>query len=587
MRALAEPRTRTGMLLHVDGSRLANAAAALDCRCARSRPTSASTCVSFGGTKVGLLGGEAVVVLRPELADALPYLRKQSMQLASKMRFVAAQLVALLEDELWRRAAGHANAMAARLAAAVAGVDGVTVTQAVQANARLRDPARGRRRARCRSDGLLRLGRAHRRGALDVLVGHHARRTSTGSPRPSGLPWRAAPEPADGVRVGRRGAAGARDIARASYHDRPMAGRSLFVAMLILATVAAGCGSAAAPGGTTTTTVAEIAPVALSIEEPDGQTVPARVSDGMWVSDVTVSGHSQPGSLVRVTTGCRRPCVPAQRADRRGGTLAGAPARGDDPDHPYVRLVAELAGQSALSLVKLKPPAVGRKSTAKRGRTSSRSRKRRGSRTGGATAPSNREGTEGVPVPPPPATIPAPSAGGSPTQSPVTPGGSSGAASSVLVVGDSLAVGTQALLAARLPGWSVATDARKNRPLAEGMARWRHEKGNAVVNAFSLFTNDSPSNVAALESAVRETAAEGCAVWATIARPPQAGVSYAKANATLERLAAEMPGRVVVVPWAAAVADHPEWLIADKVHGTSAGYQARAQMYAQAAQSCV
>ena len=155
------------------------------------------------------------------------------------------------------------------------------------------------------------------------------------------------------------------------------------------------------------------------------------------------------------------------------------------------------------------------------------------------------------------------------------------------MVGDSLAVGTQGLLPAQLPGWSVATDARKDRTLAEGMARWRLEKGNAVVNAFSLFTNDGPSNTAALEAAVRETAAEGCAVWATIARPAQGGVSYAKANATLERLAAEMPGRVVVVPWAAAVADHPEWVVSDKVHATGAGYQARAQMYAQAAQSCV
>ncbi len=89
--------------------------------------------VSFGGTKAGLLAGEAVIVLRPDLVEALPYLRKQSMQLASKMRFVSAQLDALLEGDLWRRAAGHANAMATRLADGIAGA--VTITQTVQANA--------------------------------------------------------------------------------------------------------------------------------------------------------------------------------------------------------------------------------------------------------------------------------------------------------------------------------------------------------------------------------------------------------------------------------------------------------------------
>jgi threonine aldolase len=91
--------------------------------------------VSFGGTKNGLLAGEAVVLLRPALAEAMPYLRKQSMQLASKMRFLAVQFETLLTDDLWRRPAAHANAMAARLAAAVEGLPGVTVTQPVQANA--------------------------------------------------------------------------------------------------------------------------------------------------------------------------------------------------------------------------------------------------------------------------------------------------------------------------------------------------------------------------------------------------------------------------------------------------------------------
>jgi threonine aldolase len=124
-----------GMLLHVDGARLANAAAALDVPLRAITTDAGADVVSLGGTKAGLLAGEAVVVLRPELAPSLPYLRKQSMQLASKMRFLAVQFEALLEGELWRRGAVHANAMAARLAAAVRDLPGVTITQPVQANA--------------------------------------------------------------------------------------------------------------------------------------------------------------------------------------------------------------------------------------------------------------------------------------------------------------------------------------------------------------------------------------------------------------------------------------------------------------------
>jgi threonine aldolase len=119
------------MLFHIDGSRLANAAAALEV--GLGDVAAGADVVSLGGTKVGLLAAEAVVVLNPELAPSLLYLRKQSMQLASKMRYVSAQLLALLSDDLWRRAAGHANAMAARLAAGVA--DAVPLTQEVRANA--------------------------------------------------------------------------------------------------------------------------------------------------------------------------------------------------------------------------------------------------------------------------------------------------------------------------------------------------------------------------------------------------------------------------------------------------------------------
>jgi threonine aldolase len=132
LRALGAFARAHGMLLHIDGSRLANAAAALDCELRAITTDVGADVVSLGGTKVGLLAAEAVVVLNPELTPSLLYLRKQSMQLASKMRFVSAQLLALLEGDLWRRAAGHANAMAARLASGVG--DALTITQAVQAN---------------------------------------------------------------------------------------------------------------------------------------------------------------------------------------------------------------------------------------------------------------------------------------------------------------------------------------------------------------------------------------------------------------------------------------------------------------------
>jgi threonine aldolase len=132
--ALAEQAHAHGMLLHVDGARLANAAAALGVPLRAIVTDAGVDALSFGGTKSGLMLGEAVVILRPELAGAAPYLRKQSLQLASKGRYLAAQFEALLSGDLWRRAAEHANAMAARLAAAAARVDGVRITQPVQAN---------------------------------------------------------------------------------------------------------------------------------------------------------------------------------------------------------------------------------------------------------------------------------------------------------------------------------------------------------------------------------------------------------------------------------------------------------------------
>ena len=132
---LADFAHERGLLLHVDGARLANAAAGLDVPLRAVATDAGVDALSFGATKNGVLLGEAVVLLRPELADGVAYLRKQTLQLASKGRYLAAQFIALLEGDLWRRNAAHANAMAARLASALAGVPGVRITQAVQANA--------------------------------------------------------------------------------------------------------------------------------------------------------------------------------------------------------------------------------------------------------------------------------------------------------------------------------------------------------------------------------------------------------------------------------------------------------------------
>jgi len=137
VRALADAAHAKGLLLHVDGARLPMAAAALDVPLRAITTDAGVDLLSFGATKVGALGAEAVVILDPSrgLADGMPYLRKQSLQLASKGRFLAAQFVALLEDGLWRQLASHANAMAARLADGVRDLPGVELTQRPQANA--------------------------------------------------------------------------------------------------------------------------------------------------------------------------------------------------------------------------------------------------------------------------------------------------------------------------------------------------------------------------------------------------------------------------------------------------------------------
>jgi len=133
LKSLGEFCRAEGLRLYIDGARLANAAAHLGC--SLGDLAAWADVLSFGGTKNGAVGTEAVVIMAAELAVDAPFLRKQQGQLASKMRFLAAQFEALLDGQLWLRNAGQANAMALRLAGGVAGVPGVKLWQPVESNA--------------------------------------------------------------------------------------------------------------------------------------------------------------------------------------------------------------------------------------------------------------------------------------------------------------------------------------------------------------------------------------------------------------------------------------------------------------------
>jgi threonine aldolase len=135
LRSLGEAAHRHGLLFHVDGARLANAAAALGVELRTLLVESGIDVATFGGTKNGLAFGEAIVLPRPHaLCEALPFVRKQGAQLASKMRFIAAQFEALLHQDLWLQNAQHANAMAQLLASRTAAL-GVPLAYPVQSNA--------------------------------------------------------------------------------------------------------------------------------------------------------------------------------------------------------------------------------------------------------------------------------------------------------------------------------------------------------------------------------------------------------------------------------------------------------------------
>ena len=134
IKALADHAHSLGMYLHLDGARISNAAAALGVPLRAFTTDAGVDAVSLGGTKNGAMGAEAIVILNPELAPAIKYVRKSGMQLASKMRFISIQLVAMFEGDLWLKNAQHSNAMAQELYKGIKDIPSVEVTQP-QANA--------------------------------------------------------------------------------------------------------------------------------------------------------------------------------------------------------------------------------------------------------------------------------------------------------------------------------------------------------------------------------------------------------------------------------------------------------------------
>lgn len=133
--AIADFAHNNGMVLHMDGARLSNAAASLNVKLKRITADVGVDILSFGGTKNGMMFGEAVIFFKKELSRDFKYTRKQGMQLASKMRFVSAQFEALLSNDLWFRNTKRANEMAKLLAGKIERIPEIKITQKVEANA--------------------------------------------------------------------------------------------------------------------------------------------------------------------------------------------------------------------------------------------------------------------------------------------------------------------------------------------------------------------------------------------------------------------------------------------------------------------
>jgi hypothetical protein len=329
--------------------------------------------------------------------------------------------------------------------------------------------------------------------------------------------------------------------------------------------VLGGCGSGASRHATaaTATPSAPAEPTATPSRPPvdivrpaAGARVPAEpAGHGRLRATVTLSGFAPPGSHVRIRSGCAAAaCAATGRADENGMWRA------------RLQLVATAAHPAAAVQASCSVPGPPRRRVLRLRAVRAPARKPHRSRATPAPAASA-----------PPAVAPAPA--GTRVRR-------------MVLIGDSLAVGIENLLPSMLPGWTIHSDGAIGRPLATGMRliEGADLTSRPTVLAVSLFTNDDPRATAALAAAVQRSVAlvggRGCVVWATVVRPPVGGVSYAAANATLRRLAAGDGGALLLVPWAEEVARHPDWVGADHVHGTPAGYAARAALYSRAARSC-
>jgi threonine aldolase len=134
IREIATYAHARGMLLHMDGARIANAAVSLNLPFKAFTTDAGVDILSFGGTKNGMMCGESICFLKPGLTDDFKYIRKQGMQLASKMRYISAQYIAYFRDELWKSNASHSNAMATLFAGKLKKIKGIRITQEVQSN---------------------------------------------------------------------------------------------------------------------------------------------------------------------------------------------------------------------------------------------------------------------------------------------------------------------------------------------------------------------------------------------------------------------------------------------------------------------
>jgi hypothetical protein len=348
----------------------------------------------------------------------------------------------------------------------------------------------------------------------------------------------------------------------------------------VFAVLLAGCGEQVAVNTGDPTPAEEFQYDHPVIAEPaNGDTVDAsdRFGDQL-TANVTVRGSAEPSTKVIVSTECKDDgCRVPTRTDAQGAFEAKVRLSVDTAQPRGTVIVSydqNVSIDTDRVIVTVNPPNAASdlptRATRQRGGSSKNKTSRSRSR---APALPTAAPTQTQPESEGPATA-------APTQPPTTT-----SARNLVVIGDSLAVGMQPFLGQYLPGWNVSVDARIGRPLAEGMSRLAAANPSGkTVYAFSLFTNDDPTQTSALESAVRRTAQRGCVVWATVARPPVNGKTYASANAILNRLAS--PGRIQIVPWAEQASANPSWLAGDGVHGTPTGYRNRAALFAAAAKSC-